>query len=309
MRTAARLDESRVAGVASGGWTPTSSGRCSARSGPPPPPDGTATRRGSTSRGGPVTEMLLRRTAPAPGERVLEVACGPGGVGLEAAALVGPQGTVVLTDVAEEMTAIAARRAEALGLRQVQARPADAEALAEPDASVRRRRSRRMGLMLVPDPDARRGRARPASCARAAAPRSRSGGRRACQPVARPCCWTRSAPSSPASRSRPRGSPGPLEPGRPGGPWRGCSAAAGFRRRRDRTRCSLPLPGGVDRGMVGGRPLAGRAPGAAPARAAAPHGGGDPRPRGRGDVAAHATADGAVVADGLALVASGTRAG
>ena len=61
------------------------------------------------------------------------MACGPGGVGLVAAELVGPEGAVVLTDVAAEMTAIAARRATALGQGQVEVRAADAEALAEPD--------------------------------------------------------------------------------------------------------------------------------------------------------------------------------
>lgn len=102
-------------------------------------------------QGAPVTEVLLRRAAPAPGERVLEVACGPGGVGLVAATLVGSEGAVVLTDVAEEMTAIAARRAAALRLPQVEVRPADAEALDEPDGAFDVVVSR-MGLMLVPDP-------------------------------------------------------------------------------------------------------------------------------------------------------------
>ena len=32
-------------------------------------------------RGGAITERLLARTAPAAGERVLELACGPGGMG------------------------------------------------------------------------------------------------------------------------------------------------------------------------------------------------------------------------------------
>ena len=48
-------------------------------------------------------------TALGPGERVLELACGAGGPGLDAADLVGPEGEIVLSDVAAEMTAIAAR--------------------------------------------------------------------------------------------------------------------------------------------------------------------------------------------------------
>ena len=50
---------------------------------------------------------------------MLELACGAGGAGLAAAELVGPGGEVVISDVAPEMTAIAAARAEALGLRNV----------------------------------------------------------------------------------------------------------------------------------------------------------------------------------------------
>ena len=54
-----------------------------------------------------VTAQMLERTGPRPGERVLELACGPGGAGLAAAELVAPGGDVVLSDVVPEMTAIA----------------------------------------------------------------------------------------------------------------------------------------------------------------------------------------------------------
>ena len=37
------------------------------------------------TRGAAVTETLLRLSAPGPGERVLELACGAGGVGIAAA--------------------------------------------------------------------------------------------------------------------------------------------------------------------------------------------------------------------------------
>src|SRR5438034_765399 len=46
----------------------------------------------------PVTENLLALSAPQPGERVLELACGAGGLGLGAAQRVGPDGEVVLSD-------------------------------------------------------------------------------------------------------------------------------------------------------------------------------------------------------------------
>jgi SAM-dependent methyltransferase len=102
-------------------------------------------------RGAPVTDALLELAHPAPGERVLELACGAGGVGLAAAARVGPQGEVVVSDVAPEMTAIARRRATALGLENVTARDLDLESIDEPDASFDAVLCRE-GLMLVPDP-------------------------------------------------------------------------------------------------------------------------------------------------------------
>jgi SAM-dependent methyltransferase len=87
------------------------------------------------ARGAAVGERMLELTAPRPGERVLELACGPGGLGLAAAARVAPDGEVVLSDVAAEMTAIAAARAAAAGLRNVRTRELDLESIDEPDGS------------------------------------------------------------------------------------------------------------------------------------------------------------------------------
>src|SRR6266513_2901721 len=67
-------------------------------------------------RGADVTARMLELAAPTPGERVLELACGPGGVGLAAASGVGPSGEVVLSDIAAGMIEIAEARAAALGL-------------------------------------------------------------------------------------------------------------------------------------------------------------------------------------------------
>jgi enediyne biosynthesis protein CalE5 len=100
-------------------------------------------------RGEPVTGRLLEATKPEQGERVLELACGAGGVGIEAARLVGPTGAVVLSDVSPEMTAIAASRAR--GLDNISSRPLDLEQIDEPDASYDVVLCRE-GLMLVPDP-------------------------------------------------------------------------------------------------------------------------------------------------------------
>ena len=88
---------------------------------------------------------------PAPGERVLELACGPGGLGLAAATRVAPHGEVVLSDVAGEMTAIASARARRLGLTNVRARVLDLESIEEPDASYEVVLCRE-GLMFATDP-------------------------------------------------------------------------------------------------------------------------------------------------------------
>ena len=59
------------------------------------------------ARGAQSAERMLELAQVGAGDRVLELACGPGGLGLAAAQRVEPGGEVVLTDVAAEMTAIA----------------------------------------------------------------------------------------------------------------------------------------------------------------------------------------------------------
>jgi SAM-dependent methyltransferase len=98
-----------------------------------------------------VTRELLERSAPQRGERVLELACGPGGVGMAAAGLVGPEGEVVLSDVADEMTEIAAARAGDRGLANVTTRRLDLEQIAEPAGSYDVVLCRE-GLMFAADP-------------------------------------------------------------------------------------------------------------------------------------------------------------
>ena len=97
------------------------------------------------------TAELLARSRPQPGERILELACGPGGVGLAAAELVAPGGEVVLSDVVPEMTATAAQRADALGLGNVRIRVLDLESIDEPDASYDVVLCRE-GMMFAADP-------------------------------------------------------------------------------------------------------------------------------------------------------------
>jgi SAM-dependent methyltransferase len=59
------------------------------------------------------TGALLDAAGIGDGDRVLDLAAGPGGAGLAAARRVGASGSVVLSDVATEMVAVAARRASA----------------------------------------------------------------------------------------------------------------------------------------------------------------------------------------------------
>jgi SAM-dependent methyltransferase len=117
----------------------------------PRKPARTSTASYVDARGAAVTERLLELSAPGPGERVLELACGAGGVGLAAARLVGPTGEVVLSDVAAEMTAIASARADALGLGNVSTLALDLERIEQPDESYDVVLCRE-GLMFAVDP-------------------------------------------------------------------------------------------------------------------------------------------------------------
>jgi len=102
-------------------------------------------------RAASITEKLLELSSPQPGERVLELACGPGGLGLAAAEQVLPGGEVVLSDVVAEMTAIAAKRAEARGLSNVSTEVLDLEQIDQPDDSYDVLLCRE-GLMFAVDP-------------------------------------------------------------------------------------------------------------------------------------------------------------
>ena len=104
------------------------------------------------ARGAQSAERMLELAQVGAGERVLELACGPGGLGLAAAERVGPGGEVVLTDVADEMTAIAAARAADLSLGNVAFRRLEIERIDEPDASYDVVLCRE-GLMFALEPD------------------------------------------------------------------------------------------------------------------------------------------------------------
>src|SRR5437764_4135140 len=57
-----------------------------------------------------VAELLLREARPQPGERVLDVGCGPGATSFPFAAAVGPTGTVTAADISEPMLGLLRQR-------------------------------------------------------------------------------------------------------------------------------------------------------------------------------------------------------
>ena len=95
------------------------------------------------------TEVLLDAAQIGEGDRVLDLAAGPGGAGLAAARRVGSAGSVVLSDVAPEMVAIAGKRASAHA--QVSTAVFDQSAIGFDDASFDAVINRH-GLMFVEDP-------------------------------------------------------------------------------------------------------------------------------------------------------------
>jgi SAM-dependent methyltransferase len=103
------------------------------------------------TRGAGITAAMLERAALRSGLRVLELAAGPGSVGMAAAPLVAPGGEVVLSDVVPEMTAIAGRRAATRGLTNVRTAVLDIEQIDQPDQAYDVVLCRD-GLMFAADP-------------------------------------------------------------------------------------------------------------------------------------------------------------
>ena len=98
---------------------------------------------------GPVGAAMIERLDLADDQRHLDIASGTGEPGLRIAKL-APKGTVVLTDLVPEMLEIAARRAEAEGIRNVETRVCSADDLPFDDASFDSV-SVRFGFMFFPD--------------------------------------------------------------------------------------------------------------------------------------------------------------
>jgi SAM-dependent methyltransferase len=86
-----------------------------------------------TGASGDATPWMLDAAELQPGQRVLELACGAGRVGLQAASRVGPDGTVLCSDFSQAMVDAVAERAERLGMLNVSTRLLDAQQLELPD--------------------------------------------------------------------------------------------------------------------------------------------------------------------------------
>lgn len=97
----------------------------------------------------PPTRALLDGLAVAAGDRVLELAAGPGSLAATWSSMVGPEGRVLLSDLAPAMVEVARRRSA--DLANVEVGVVDASAIDHPDGSFDVVACR-MGLMFAPDP-------------------------------------------------------------------------------------------------------------------------------------------------------------
>jgi SAM-dependent methyltransferase len=100
-----------------------------------------------------VAHLVLREAHPAPGERVLDVGCGPGATALPIAAAVGATGHVTGIDIAEPMLGLLRQRIAAQGIINLTPLLADAQTHAFAPASFDLLTSR-FGVMFFADPAA-----------------------------------------------------------------------------------------------------------------------------------------------------------
>jgi SAM-dependent methyltransferase len=103
--------------------------------------------------GMPASVAMVEALDLQPGQRVLELAAGPGDTGFMAAELVRPGGTLISSDGAEPMLEVARRRAEEAGVDNVEFRQLELEWIDLETASVDAVLVR-WGIMLVVDPEA-----------------------------------------------------------------------------------------------------------------------------------------------------------
>lgn len=100
----------------------------------------------------PIHEWLVSHLDPREGQRIIEIAAGPGDTGFLIAPKLGA-GRLMSTDLSPQMLAAAQKRASELGIENVDFRLLDAQAMDLADASVDGAVCR-WGFMLMPDPAA-----------------------------------------------------------------------------------------------------------------------------------------------------------
>ena len=87
-----------------------------------------------------------------PGQRILDIAAGSGEPSLSAAALVGPEGFILATDIAEDILQFTRQDADERGFGQIETRVMDGENLELTDGSFDAVLCR-LGLMYMPHPE------------------------------------------------------------------------------------------------------------------------------------------------------------
>jgi SAM-dependent methyltransferase len=102
---------------------------------------------------GDATELMLDLARVGPGGRVLDVAAGSGGQTLVAARRVGPQGSVLATDISENILEFALRAAAEAGVSNVQTKVMDGEQIDVESGSFDAVISR-VGFIYFPDQQA-----------------------------------------------------------------------------------------------------------------------------------------------------------
>ena len=101
----------------------------------------------------PISDWMIAHADPQPGERVLELAAGPGDTGFMAARLITPDGILISSDAAAGMLDVARERAEEQGIHNVEFKQLQLEWIDLPTASVDVILCR-WGVMLTVDPGA-----------------------------------------------------------------------------------------------------------------------------------------------------------
>jgi SAM-dependent methyltransferase len=101
----------------------------------------------------PVSVAMIDALALQPGDKVLELAAGPGDTGFLAAELIRPGGTLISSDGAEAMVEIARQRARDAGIHNVEFRQLELEWIDLSTATIDAVLVR-WGIMLIVDPEA-----------------------------------------------------------------------------------------------------------------------------------------------------------